>query len=98
MPHKDQGVKRAREIQRRKKLIRDAKNLPCTDCGVGYPYYVMQLDHRDAGTKLHTFDWYVNRKGTIGELIAEISRCDPVCANCHAERSAQRAGYSVNGH
>ncbi len=28
-------------------IVREAKSVPCADCGVKYPYYVMDFDHRD---------------------------------------------------
>src|SRR5207245_2408021 len=34
-----------RQYRRRVAFIRAAKNVPCTDCGVKYPYYVMDFDH-----------------------------------------------------
>jgi hypothetical protein len=30
-----------------KLLIRRAKEKPCADCGLSYPYYVMDFDHRE---------------------------------------------------
>lgn len=55
------------------------------DCGVPYPYYVMEFDHRDPSQKL----------ANIGRLLGnswkrlkdEIAKCDVVCANCHRERT-----------
>ena len=31
--------------------IKEAKNIPCQDCGVKYPYYVMDFDHRNSNEK-----------------------------------------------
>lgn len=80
--------KRRREKVR--KLIRAAKDKPCIDCGIKYPYYVMQLDHLDSETKR----FELNRAASLGwapdDLANEIAKCDVVCANCHAERSHQR--------
>ena len=30
---------------KRRNIINNFKNVPCKDCGVGYPYYAMQFDH-----------------------------------------------------
>lgn len=68
-------------------IIQTAKNVPCMDCGVHYPYYVMDLDHR--GDKSFT----ISRLGLISsatKLQNEISKCDVVCANCHRERTESR--------
>lgn len=79
-----------RRRQRIRKIIRAAKDKPCTDCGIKYPYYVMQFDH------LATFEKVIelNKVASMGwspvEIAEEIAKCEVVCANCHAERSHQR--------
>lgn len=76
---------RFRQINRA--IIREAKEVPCTDCGVEYPYYVMEFDH--LGDK----HFNVGQTGpTTGRerLIREIAKCEVVCANCHAARSHHR--------
>ena len=72
-------------------LIRGLKNnTPCTDCGKQYPYYVMQFDHVRGNKMFNIADnnqwWSKNR------VLAEIEKCEIVCANCHAERTFG-AGY-----
>lgn len=69
-------------------LIREAKNRPCVDCGVRHPFYVMQFDHV-RGKKLFTIGDVKNR--SLSRVAAEIAKCEVVCANCHAERTYQRA-------
>lgn len=61
---------------------------PCFDCGKQYSPWVMQFDHRPGETKLFN----VAEKATVpnDRLLSEISKCDIVCANCHAERTWQR--------
>jgi hypothetical protein len=75
-------------------IITAAKAHPCVDCGVQYPHYVMQLDHR--GDKLFTVSSVISsgpikgirrRDITLEMLQAEIAKCDVVCANCHAART-----------
>ena len=68
-------------------LIRDAKDRPCADCGVQYPYYVMQFDHVRGEKKFNLGGGWNNSIEAIQE---EIAKCDVVCANCHAERTYQR--------
>lgn len=68
-------------------VAREAKSRPCADCGVAYPYYVMQFDH--LGDK----SFNIGTRGATGgraRLAAEIAKCQVVCANCHAERTFQR--------
>lgn len=76
--------RKTREATRR--IIVAAKDCPCSDCGVRYPYYVMDFDHRE-GKKFQ-----IGSRGTrtIGMMLAEIAKCDVVCANCHREREHQR--------
>ncbi|OXR46664.1 hypothetical protein B7C42_01639 [Nocardia cerradoensis] len=77
--------RRYRDINR--SIIREAKSKPCADCGVSYPYYVMQFDHLgDKKFNIGAIGPTASRK----RLLAEIAKCDVVCANCHAERSYQR--------
>lgn len=58
------------------------------DCGVKYPPYVMDFDHRDPSEKLLNVS-KVGRYG-IQSLLDEIEKCDVVCSNCHRERTHQR--------
>lgn len=74
-------------------------NEPCADCGVIYPYWVMQLDHvRERGAKSFTVSLtYTSGRDrrvlcTREQLLDEIAKCDIVCANCHAERTHARGG------
>lgn len=74
-------------------------NVPCADCGVPYRYWVMQLDHvAQRGPKAFTISaTYTTARArramcTEAELLAEIAKCDIVCANCHAERTHARGG------
>lgn len=74
------------------------KAAPCMDCGVGYPPYVMQFDHRNPDEKsLATDITIMRRPATVRE--AELAKCDLVCANCHAERTHQQrlAGRRFGG-
>ena len=86
-----------RAYQRHRELIRQAKSRPCADCGVQYPYYVMDFDHRDGEEKLFELN-SVARK-TITGILREIEKCDVVCANCHRERTQRRwlAGLGMKG-
>lgn len=74
-------------------------NVPCADCGVPYRYWVMQLDHvPERGAKSFTVSLTYtsgrDRRVVVSReaLLAEIAKCDVVCANCHAERTHSRGG------
>lgn len=70
-------------------VIRAAKEKPCSDCGIEYPYYVMDLDHVRAEKKFNLAA-ATRIKPTMEVLLAEIEKCDPVCANCHRIRTHER--------
>lgn len=76
--------------QKRHDFVREAKSKPCTDCGIQYPYYVMQFDHC-RGTKELQMDVRTVARTGLERLTAEIAKCDVVCANCHAERTQNRS-------
>lgn len=70
-----------------RKLIRKAKDRPCADCGVRYPFYVMDFDHRPGEKKLFN----IGRDGLTDQsadsVRREIDKCDVVCSNCHRART-----------
>lgn len=83
------AAKKNRKRERLKQMIREAKAVPCADCGETYPHYVMDFDH--LGEK----DVIVSRlvaHGSVRKLEEEIAKCEVVCSNCHRERTHQR-GY-----
>ena len=65
--------------------IRKAKDIPCTDCGIKYPYYVMQFDHLDPNMK--SFGLGGGQVRSLAQIKREIAKCEVVCANCHMERT-----------
>lgn len=63
---------------------------PCTDCGRVYPPEAMQWDHLPGLPKLG--DISSLRGAPREEVLAEIAKCELVCANCHAARTYRRSG------
>lgn len=61
---------------------------PCIDCGVKYPYYIMDFDHLVG--KDNEIN-YLASSGRIGALKREIKKCEIVCANCHRMRTFRRS-------
>ena len=82
-------ARNSRTNPRHRSLIRSEKSRPCADCGDQYPYYVMDFDHRDGMTK--SFILSDASRATSKSLMQEMAKCDVVCANCHGERTHQRA-------
>jgi hypothetical protein len=70
-------------------FIRQAKDVPCVDCGVKYPYYVMQFDHV-RGKKLFNIGDHTRINVSRKTLEAEIAKCSVRCSNCHAEVTHKR--------
>ncbi|HTU89718.1 MAG TPA: hypothetical protein VMF69_06445 [Gemmataceae bacterium] len=90
--HKELFIQRADQFHTAiRDLLRAAKVKPCTDCGKSFPFYVMEFDHREGEKK--SFNIADHRVGKA-RLIAEIAKCDVVCANCHRERTYQRKQWS----
>jgi hypothetical protein len=60
---------------------------PCVDCGRTYPPYVMEWDHLPGAIK--TLVLADTRKAAYSKkrILAELEKCDLVCANCHRERT-----------
>lgn len=90
--HKDEVKARAhRHRVARRELVSSLKAQPCGDCGVSYPSFVMDFDHRPGEVKVGG----VGRLATATRqrLLEEIAKCDVVCANCHRIRTATRAGW-----
>lgn len=71
-----------------KAYILESKTRPCHDCGVSYPHYVMDFDHR--GDKVFIISKYRTYNKSLEDVKAEIAKCDLVCANCHRVRTFTR--------
>ena len=87
--NKDAYLKRnARFRLRNSEIIREHKSKPCADCGIQYPYYVMDFDHRQDENKV--INLANASRMTRPKILEEIAKCDVVCSNCHRERTYQR--------
>jgi hypothetical protein len=70
-------------------LVEYFKSHPCSDCGETDPL-VLDFDHlRDKEFSIG--DEFTSRPWR--EVLAEIEKCDVVCANCHRRRTARRGGF-----
>ncbi len=78
-------------LERKKKWYRDYKESQgCMDCGNKFPYYVLDLDHRDPSTKTINPAQMIIDGWSIDRMKVEIEKCDVVCANCHRHRTHLR--------
>jgi hypothetical protein len=92
LQHREEYIARSlRYKEKLKVILREAKDIPCVDCGVQYPPYVMDFDHREGEKKLiNVSALNAHRYVTITQFLAEIAKCDLVCANCHRQRTHER--------
>jgi hypothetical protein len=84
--HKKQAARRveARAVVDAYKAVR-----PCADCGRSFPPVAMDLDHARGG-KVRCVSSLVSGAYKLYLIIAEIAKCDVVCACCHRVRTAAR--------
>ena len=90
--HKDTHKKTVRQNNKKyqrelREIIDKAKDKPCADCGRRFPPVVMDFDHVDPATKLFNIAACRARSVSLAALLAEMSKCEVVCANCHRIRT-----------
>jgi NAD-dependent dihydropyrimidine dehydrogenase PreA subunit len=81
-------VTRRRRLERTHYLLEFFESHPCVDCGETDPV-VLEFDHVgeksfNIGSVLSNLKWET--------ILAEIEKCEVVCANCHRRRTARRRG------
>jgi len=65
-------------------------NKACMDCKVVHRWIALEYDHRDASTKVDDVSIMVAHGLSTTTILAEIAKCDLVCANCHRYRTLKR--------
>ena len=82
-----EAARKARARSKGRKLIRQAKEAPCTDCGQEFHPEAMDFDHvrGDKWKNISKIDRASEKK-----IREELAKCDLVCANCHRIRTATR--------
>jgi hypothetical protein len=81
------GRKRKRRVllnknkQARRDWLLQLRNGPCGRCNQKFPAVCMDWHHRDKSTKSFTISKQVTR--SAAKILAEIAKCDLLCANCH---------------
>jgi hypothetical protein len=89
-PRDSPNLARKREAWRRQAGLLDAlRDVPCADCARRFPPCAMDFDHRDPDTKRQAVTRMIGRAGTE-RILAEVAKCDIVCANCHRLRTFER--------
>jgi hypothetical protein len=59
----------------------------CADCGRIYPPYVMEWDHLPGFEKTLVLADTRRAAHARKRILAELEKCELVCANCHRERT-----------
>jgi len=82
-------------VKVRRKEIRQTvfdymKTHPCIDCGETDPI-VLEFDHLDS--KKMNISKMVHNGFSLENIMLEISKCEVVCSNCHARRTAKQFGW-----
>jgi hypothetical protein len=86
LKNKDKYIKRNKTYRQKvREYVQEIKeSKPCMDCGVSYPYYIMEFDHLHS--KINSVAKLVS-SGTMNQVILEIEKCELVCSNCHKYRT-----------
>ena len=100
MPYKDRAVQReyqrkwvAKQPKRSKRAARRVKyawykqlkaKLSCRVCGESHPA-CLHFHHRRKSRKQYDVASMVNSLYSYARILAEIAKCDVLCANCHAK-------------
>ena len=66
------------------------KGISCSDCGGAFPVWVMHWDHLPEFEKAGDISVMVQSR-TREVVLAELKKCELVCANCHVMRTVARA-------
>lgn len=90
--NKEYYLSKSRTVKNRTKkwLLDFLSDKHCVDCGVANPI-VLTFDHKDPKTKeiciarAHSY--------SLKKLQQEIIKCEIICANCHAIRTAKMFGW-----
>jgi hypothetical protein len=82
-------VRKRERIVENVRWMRELKSRPCVDCGIQFHPAAMTFDHLPGQSKVLDIASLV-RRGSIGLARHEISKCEVVCANCHAVRTYTR--------
>lgn len=80
---------RDRRDVRNKNVINALKANPCMDCNGVFPPECMDFDHKPGNVKLFDIS---KATCTVVKLLAEVEKCELVCANCHRIRTKNRKG------
>ena len=76
--------------QRRQWLRSLKEGHPCADCERTFHFAAMGWDHLPGTKKLFCISAHLSIGYSEQKILAEIAKCELVCANCHAIRTYER--------
>ena len=74
-------------FRRRRDLVAFLKAVPCADCGASYHTCVMDFDHVRGNKSANVSKMLAM---SPDKILAEVAKCEVVCANCHRMRTMMR--------
>lgn len=78
------------DMERKAAIIKQYKlDQGCTDCGYNAHSVALEFDHLPGTVKLFNVGQKIGT-WSMAKLMAEIAKCEVVCANCHAVRTEGR--------
>ena len=87
---------RLRRSSKRQYVYDLKEDKSCLDCGIKYPPYVYDFDHLPQFKKSFPLSSTGMRDKSMEEIIAEVAKCELVCANCHRHRTYMRSIENTN--
>lgn len=87
---------RARYQAKRDAVDAHKLSVGCVDCGYKAHPAALHFDHVVQARKRAEIALMVTSGQSMAEIMAEIAKCEVVCANCHAIRTHSR-GYPGSG-
>jgi len=98
--NREEYIDRAKEsnralVARKRALVEALRSRPCADCGQTFPSCAMEFDHRQGRLIMgrNSPEAIANRakdRRPFAVLLAELEKCDILCAVCHAIRTHRR--------
>jgi hypothetical protein len=83
-------LSRDKQVNRNRQYIAGVlKNTKCMDCGYSN-WIALEFDHREPESKIDAVTKMAGDGISLARLTEEIEKCDVVCANCHAIRTAKQ--------
>jgi len=86
---------KARKLKIKRQYLQYLKKQQCIDCNESN-HVVLTHDHRDPAIKTECVSIMVQRSNGWKNIQAEIAKCDVVCFNCHAIRTAKTQKWYEN--